>query len=56
MDEKGISVPDYTSFMEVGKTPLYFGKANGKYLGAIAAVDVLKADSKEAVAYLKDLV
>ena len=38
-----------------GKTPLYFANASGKYLGAIAAADVLKPDSVEAVEALKKL-
>ena len=55
MEEMGISVPEYPFLTAQGKTPLYFGNANGKYLGAIAAADVLKPDSVDAVAYLKKL-
>ncbi len=53
MEEEGISVPDYPELAEQGKTPLYFGDAQGKFLGAIAAADVLKADSLAAVASMK---
>ena len=54
MEEQGIPVPDYPELAEQGKTPLYFG-ANGEYLGAIAAADVLKADSAAAVEAMKKL-
>ena len=50
MGEKGISVPDLSDLAAQGKTPLYFGCEDGTYLGAVAAADVLKADSAEAVA------
>ncbi len=53
MEEMRISVPDYAHLSESGKTPLYFGDASGKYLGAIAAADVLKADSQAAVAAME---
>ena len=52
MQEQGISVPEYPHLAAQGKTPLYFA-AGGKYLGAIAAADVLKPDSKEAVVALQ---
>ncbi len=55
MEEKGISVPEYPALAKEGKTPLYFGTEAGKYLGAIAAADVLKADSVAAVAQLQKL-
>ena len=48
MEQHGISVPDYPQLAAQGKTPLYFA-AGGEYIGAIAAADVLKADSKPAV-------
>ena len=48
MEEQGIPVPDYPELAQQGKTPLYFA-AGGKYLGAIAAADVLKSDSAAAV-------
>lgn len=37
-----------------GKTPLFFGK-NGKFLGMIAVADVLKEDSTDAIAELKNM-
>jgi len=49
MEESGISVPEYPELTAQGKTPLYFAKADGEYLGAIAAADVLKPDSVSAV-------
>ncbi len=55
MAEQGISVPDYPQLSAQGKTPLYFGKADGTYLGAIGAADVLKQDSAAAVAALEKL-
>ena len=55
MQEQGISAPAYQSLADQGKTPLYFGCADGTYLGAVAAADVLKQDSVEAVAALKKL-
>ncbi len=55
MEQQGIVVPEYPFLASQGKTPLYFGDANGKYLGAIGAADVLKQDSKGAVEQLKHL-
>ena len=54
MAEQGIQVPDYPELAEQGKTPLYFA-AGGEYLGAIAAADVLKSDSVQAVEAMKKL-
>ena len=48
MAEQGIAVPHYEKLAKQGKTPLYFTSADGKFLGAIAAADVLKPDSAEA--------
>jgi len=53
MAQFGIVVPAYIQLSEEGKTPLYFGAEDGSYLGTIAAADVLKADSVEAVAAMK---
>jgi len=53
MQEHGISVPEYPQLSAQGKTPLYFAREDGTYLGAIAAADVLKADSAQAVAAMK---
>ena len=49
MQEKGIAVPEYPHLAENGKTPLYFASEKGEFLGAIAAADVLKQDSTDAV-------
>ena len=53
MAQKGIEVPSLQKWKDQGKTPLYFGAEDGTYLGAIAAADVLKPDSLEAVKTLK---
>ena len=55
MQEQGITVPAYPDLADHGKTPLYFAAESGEYLGAIAAADVLKADSVETVAAMKKL-
>ena len=55
MQEQGIAVPSYPNLADHGKTPLYFASETGAYLGAIAAADVLKNDSVEAVAAMKQL-
>ncbi len=53
MQERGITVPDYTALSEKGKTPLYFADGHGTFLGVIAAADVLKPDSAAAVEAMK---
>lgn len=53
MQEYGITIPDYSGLAAQGKTPLHFATADGTYLGAIAAADVLKPDSVAAVAAMK---
>ena len=55
MAQIGIEAPEYPFLNAQGKTPLYFGTENGKYLGAIAAADVLKEDSSRAVEQLRKL-
>ena len=55
MAELGIEVPDYAELAAEGKTPLYFAEKNGRYLGAIAAADVLKADSLAAIRAMKEI-
>ena len=55
MAEQGITVPRYEDLTAQGKTPLYFAAEDGRYLGAIAAADTLKADSAPAVAEMKKL-
>lgn len=54
MEEKGIVLPDHSDFASVGKTPLYFGSADGVYLGTIVAADTLKEDSVGAVKAMHD--
>ena len=49
MQKIGATVPEYPKLAEAGKTPLYFATESGVYLGVIAAADVLKRDSVEAV-------
>lgn len=49
MEELGISAPNLPELAQQGKTPLHFGDEHGRYLGTIAAADVLKTDSVEAV-------
>ena len=53
MEEQNVVVPDYPELAAMGKTPLYFGDETGRFLGAIAAADVLKADSQAAVTAMK---
>ena len=55
MEELGIPVPDLSDLAGQGKTPLCFGREDGTYLGAVAAADVLKADSAAAVEAMKKL-
>ena len=55
MEEMGIAVPDYPELAQQGKTPLYFGDELGRFIGAIAAADVLKEDSARAVEALRKL-
>ena len=54
MNSLGIQVPEYLELSEEGKTPLYFADSE-RYLGAIAATDILKADSVEAVKRMQQL-
>lgn len=51
----GVEVPEYPGLTDEGKTPLYFAGEDKTYLGAIAAADVLKEDSADAVAAMKKL-
>ncbi len=55
MQERGIAVPDYSDLASQGKTPLYFACEDGSFLGAVAAADVLKADSQSAVEHFRQL-
>ena len=51
----GIEVPTHENFAQQGKTPLYFGVEDGTFLGTIAAADVLKPDSFDAINALRQL-
>ena len=53
MESLGFSVPGFPELAGQGKTPLYFASEEKGYLGAIAAADVLKEDSAEAVRSLQ---
>ena len=55
MQQINVVVPEYPELAEGGKTPLYFATESGMYLGVIAAADVLKHDSVEAVAAMRKL-
>ena len=48
----GVDVPDFSDLALEGKTPLFFACEDKTYLGAIAAADVIKDDSAEAVLQL----
>ena len=52
MEQEGIAVKEYAGVEGTGKTLLYFGNQKGEYLGAIAAADVLKDDSVDAIALM----
>jgi len=52
--ENGIAAEGEDTLAMQGKTPLYFGVAREKYLGAIAVADVLKPTAKAAVEALQD--
>ena len=55
MEELGVAVPDLSELSRQGKTPLHFADERGRYLGTIAAADVLKADSQAAVKAMQEL-
>ena len=55
MEEYQISAPSYPRLSCAGKTPLYFACEDGTYLGVIAAADVLREDSAQAVMEMKKL-
>lgn len=55
MESIGVEVPGYPELADDGKTPLYFACEDKTYLGAIAASDVLKVDSVEAVKAMQAL-
>lgn len=53
MKEIGITVPEFPELTKSGKTPLYFATEK-QYLGAIAAADVLKENSFDAIKMLQN--
>ena len=55
MEELGVTVPDLSHLAREGKTPLHFADETGRYLGTIAAADVLKADSAAAIRAMQEL-
>ena len=55
MAELGVQIPDFSGLAEQGKTPLHFASEQGMYLGTIAAADVLKADSADAIRAMGEL-
>ncbi len=55
MEELGVKVPAMPELAGQGKTPLHFADEKGRYLGTIAAADVLKADSADAIAAMQSL-
>jgi len=55
MEQLNVTVAELPEMSRAGKTPLYFASEGGKYLGAIAAADVLKHDSADAVRMLREL-
>ena len=55
MEELGIAVPAMAELAREGKTPLHFADEKGRYLGTIAAADVLKADSEAAIQAMQEL-
>ena len=55
MADLGIDVPDHEDLAAEGKTPLYFAEESGKFIGMIAAADVLKSDTVIAINKLRAL-
>ena len=55
MKELGVTIPEMSELNRQGKTPLHFADEKGRYLGTIAAADVLKADSEAAVKAMQSL-
>ena len=53
MQEHSVAIPAYPQLEAQGKTPLYFATADGIFMGAIVAADVLKEDSVAAVKAMK---
>ena len=55
MEQYGITVKEYPELAAEGKTVLYFAATDGEFLGAIAAADVIRPDSANAVARMRSL-
>ena len=55
MEELGVKIPDLSALAREGKTPLHFADEKGRYLGTIAAADVLKGDSTGAIQAMQKL-
>ena len=55
MEQLGVALPVLPERKLSGKTPLYFAREDGTYLGMIAASDVLRGDSLEAVKAMKKI-
>lgn len=55
MQTLGVTVPDCGHLTAQGKTPLHFATSDGTYLGTIAAADILREDSSDAIAAMKAL-
>ena len=55
MDQIGVIIKEMPTLTKQGKTPLYFACEDKRFLGTIAAADVLKEDSADAVAALKNM-
>jgi len=51
--ENGIEMQADEDLASQGKTPLYFGEANGAYLGVIAVADVVKPTAAAAIEALR---
>ena len=51
--ENGIALVEHPELAAQGKTPLYFGVANGPFLGVIAVADVVKPTAGAAIEALK---
>lgn len=53
MEQCGVCVQDYPQLSSAGKTPLYFACEDGTFLGVVAAADILRPDSEDAVAQMQ---
>lgn len=55
METLGADIPEFSEYTQKGGTPLYFTKADGTYLGAVIASDVIRQDAACAVTELQKL-